>query len=270
MQRRSKARAIECGIHKPAGPKRRSARERHSIRLATIGEIAAVLSHESRNLLGALKTSVQILRRNPHLTGDDQELLDIVESGSNRLGEVVTDFSTFRRAAPLRLADFNLHDLIEQTLASLQRDERLSSSIVIEKRFDPVIQHINGDHDQLRHALWHLSLNGAQAMTGVGTLTIETQSAPGEIIIRVRDTGPGIPARIRPRIFEPLFTTKTRGAGLGLTIVRQVIERHGGWVDVVSKDGSGTNVTIGLPFRSPSPTKSKRLRPQEGKSNHAG
>lgn len=250
MKRRSKNRTATPATRRRASSIRSTSRDRRAVRLATIGEIAAVLSHESRNLLGALKTSLQVLRRNPHLGADDRELLDIVESGSRRLGEIVADFSTFRAPVPLRPANFALHDLIAQTLALLQQDERFSPSIAVESRFDPAISHIIGDHDQLRHALWHLCLNAAQAMSGTGTLTLETEAVDGEIRITVRDTGSGIPARIRPRIFEALFTTKTRGAGLGLTIVRQVIERHRGRVQIASKDGVGTTVTVKLPFPS--------------------
>ena len=252
MQRNGKVRASKPAIRKRkrAGAQRRSAPEYSSIRLATIGDIAAVLSHESRNLLGALQTSLQILRRNSHLTGDDRELLDIVESGARRLGEIITDFSTFRRAASLSPSRIDLHGLFEQIVTSLQQDERLSPSILVEKNFDPLIRHIEADHDQLRQVLWHLCLNAAQAMSSGGTLRLETRSAAGEIIIIVRDNGCGISRRIRAKIFEPLFTTKTRGAGLGLTIVREVIARHRGRLDIASKDGAGTTVTIKLPLQA--------------------
>ncbi len=223
---------------------------RRKARLETIGDVAAVLSHESRNLLGALRTCVQVLRRNPHLTSDDTELLDIIQSGANRLNEIVGQFSLFRGETPLQMREVNLHELIDTTLASLQRDERCSSSLAIQRRFDTSLQSIMGDPAQLGQVLWHLFLNAAQAIGARGQLHVQTQNVGREIEISVRDTGPGIPKNVMQHIFEPLYSTKPRGAGLGLAIVRRIVEAHGGVITAQSEPGKGARFTLRLPAGS--------------------
>ncbi len=223
---------------------------RRKARLETLSDVAAVLAHESRNLLGALGTCVQVLRKNPHITSDDAELLDIIQSGANRLNEIVGQFSVFRGGNSARMGEVNLHELIDATLASLQRDERCSSSIVVQRRFDTSLKNIAGDGDQFRLALWHLLLNAVQAMGERGKLDVQTQNTGRKIEIFVRDTGPGIPKNVIAKIFEPLYTTKARGAGLGLAIVRRIVQAHGGAITVHSAPGKGANFTVWLPLGS--------------------
>ena len=216
-------------------------------KLDTLGEVAAVLAHESRNLLGALQTCVQVLRRNPQLTSDDAELLDIIRSGANRLAEIVGQFSVFRGGDAPQMKEVNVRELIEITLASLRRDERCSSSIVVRRRFESSLRSIMGDQARLGQVLWHLFLNAAQAMGERGQLEVQTRSVGREIEISVGDSGPGIPANVMPHIFEPLFSTKTRGAGLGLTIARRFVENHGGTIRVESEPGKGARFILRLP-----------------------
>ncbi|MGH7888228.1 MAG: two-component system sensor histidine kinase NtrB [Candidatus Binatia bacterium] len=217
-------------------------------RLDTIAKVATVLDHESRNLLGALKTCVQILRRNPQLSTDDREILEVIESGSNRLGEIVGQFSAFKESQQPCFAAVKLHPLIEQTAAALKRDERCAQAIVIERSFDSAIDAVTADGAELRQILWQLFLNAAQAMGAAGTLTLQTERAGAEIIIRVKDTGPGIPPSLRRLIYEPFYSTKTRGAGLGLAIVKRFVEQHGGGIAVESDHGKGASFTIRLPI----------------------
>ena len=102
------------------------------------------------------------------------------------------------------------------------------------------------DRDQLRQVFWNLLLNAVQAMREGGTLAIETQRAPESVEVTVRDTGPGIPANILPRLFEPFVTSKSGGTGLGLAIVRRIIEDHGGRITVSAQDGEGTCFMLSL------------------------
>lgn len=248
MNRQGKYQKPRRTAAKTAGLKNPAWQQREQVRLDTLGSVAAVLSHESRNLLGALGTCVQVLRRNPHLSADDSELLDIVQAGANRLSEIVGQFAMFRRAQPADFAALDPHELIDQTLTKLRQDDRCSPLIAIERQFDPAIDGISVDATQLRQILWQLFLNAAQAMGAQGTLTVRTERTGREILIQVSDTGPGIPPEVRRRIFEPLYSTKTRGAGLGLTIVKRFVEQHGGRIAVASADGKGTSFTIRLPI----------------------
>lgn len=225
---------------------RTAKRSQSDLRLDTIAKVATVLDHESRNLIGALKTCLQVLRRNPHLSADDNELLEIIESGANRLGEIVEQFAAFKESAQPRFVEVKVHPLIEQTAAALKRDERCANAIVIEQSFDPAVDGVVADGAELRQILWHLFLNAAQAMGAQGTLTVRTKRASAEVIIGVSDTGPGIAPGVRRHIYDPLYSTKTRGAGLGLAIVKRFVEQHGG--RITAESGKGARFTIRLPI----------------------
>jgi signal transduction histidine kinase len=215
-------------------------------RMAAMGEIAAVVAHEARNPLGALTNCVGLLRGNPHITGEDAELLTIMESESKRLNDIVSDFLAFGRPRAPRFAPVDLHELIDATCTLLRRDDRCPPSIDVECRFDATLAPVMADRDQLRQVFWNLLLNAVQAMREGGTLTIATRRAPESVEVTVRDTGPGIPANILPRLFEPFVTSKAGGTGLGLAIVRRIIEDHGGRITVSAHDGEGTCFVLSL------------------------
>lgn len=215
-------------------------------RMAAMGEIAAAVAHEARNPLGALSNCIQLLRGNPDIVGEDADLLTIMQSESKRLNDIVSDFLAFGRPRAPRFAPVDLHELIDETWALLQRDDRCSDTIVFERRFDTALTAVRADRDQLRQVFWNLFLNAVQAMRDEGTLTVETRRVDGDVEVCVRDTGPGIPAGILPRIFEPFVTTKAGGTGLGLAIVRRIVEDHGGRITVSAHEGEGTSVVLSL------------------------
>jgi signal transduction histidine kinase len=217
-------------------------------RMATIGEIAAAVSHETRNFLGALSTCVQLLQKNPHITGPDAELLDIIQSGSQWFNEVVSEVSALGCSSPPHFQDVDLHELIDETFALLQRDDRCPSSIVIRRQFDPSLQKVQVDRDQLGQVFRHLFLNAVQAMGDQGQLQVQTQRVDSQVKIFVRDTGPGIPTTILPNIFEPFYSTKSGRIGLGLAIVRRIVEEHRGQIIVDSEQETGTCFVVALPF----------------------
>ena len=217
-------------------------KRRQNIRLQTIGDIAAVLGHETRNLFGALKTCLHVLRRNSHLADEDRELLDIIETGARRLGEVMNDFAVFSRSATPRYSAFEPHALIDEIAASLQQRRSL---IVLEKQFDARITEIQADRDQLRQALWHLLCNGAQAAGDGGTVSIQTAKTKSGMRIVIHDSGPGIAETELAKIFEPLYTTKPRSVGLGLPVARRLIEAQGGRLSV--QPGNGAFFSVELP-----------------------
>lgn len=249
MPRRSESRAGSAARKsgRSFGPKGPMAELFREAERETIRAVASVLDHESRNLLGALGTCVQILSRNAHLTEDDRELLDLIRSGSHRLNEIVSQFAMFADPGPVRPQSVDLHGLIDETLNRLERDDRYSSDLIVSRDFDFAVGEVWGDREQLGQAFWHLFLNAVQAMGDEGRLEVETRRENARVEISVRDTGPGIPAAVRPRIFEPLFTTRSRGTGLGLSIVRQIVEGHGGEVRVLESRETGSVFRVMLP-----------------------
>ncbi len=217
-------------------------------RMAAMGEIAAVVAHETRNPLGALNNCVQLLQMNPHITGEDAELLDILQTESQRLNQIVSDFLAFGRPRPPQFQEVDLHELIDEALALLQRDDRCPPAIVTIRKFDPSLPKVWIDRDQLRQVVWNLFLNALQAMGEQGELLVETRRVDSQAEFLVRDTGPGIPKNVLPNIFEPFYSTKSGGTGLGLPIVRRIVEEHGGRISVESEEEVGTWFTVALPL----------------------
>jgi signal transduction histidine kinase len=214
--------------------------------MAAMGEIAAAVAHEARNPLGALSNCVQLLRGNPHITGEDAELLTIMEAESKRLNDIVTDFLAFGRPRAPRFTAMDLHELIEATWTLLSRDDRCPADVSFEPRFDPGLGPVTADRDQIRQVFWNLLLNAAQAMRQGGTVLVETRRVEAAVEIVVQDTGPGIPAAILPRVFEPFVTSRPGGTGLGLAIVRRIVEDHGGRIVVTATPGAGTRFVLTL------------------------
>jgi signal transduction histidine kinase len=247
------------GRPKPkAGRRRKSAarvlarprlpRGQQSIQIQTLSQLVQVLSHETRNILGSFATCLELLRRSSQLNGEDRELVNILQSGARRLNEISEQFAAFSPHAALRLDLLDVSLIIKEVGERLRQDERCPASLDIQIACDPAVGPITGDPNALGKVFWNLFLNAAQAMGEHGTLRIETKRMNGRMEVHVRDTGPGVPASIRQQIFEPLFTTKTRAAGLGLAIARKIVEAHGGKITLQSGTAPGCLFKIALPL----------------------
>jgi signal transduction histidine kinase len=217
-------------------------------RMAAIGEISAVVAHEARNPLGAISNCVQMLRTNPHITGEDLELLEIVQAESQRLNEIISDFLTFGRPRAPRFEPVVLQEAIEDTLVLLRRDQRCGATIAFSIKFEAGVPPVEADRDQLRQVFWNLFLNAVQAMGDRGQLRVEVRRQGDVAEIEIHDSGRGISRSVQPRIFEPFYTTRPGGTGLGLATVRHIIEEHHGEIRVESEVGIGTCFTVTLPF----------------------
>jgi PAS domain S-box-containing protein len=223
-------------------------------RLATLGQLTATVSHELRNPLGSIRTSTFILREN--LQADDPRMhraLERIERNVVRCDRIVDELLDFTRisdikAQPTALDDWLTAVLEAQTLppgVSLRRDFGLAEVLV------PL------DRDRFRRAVINVVDNACQAMFGEGDaqgksrerlLTLCTQQRNGRIEVVIEDTGPGIAPEVYENLFEPLFSTKGFGVGLGLPVVKQIMERHGGGVEVETDPGRGTKVCLWLPI----------------------
>jgi signal transduction histidine kinase len=223
---------------------RRGQQETH---LETLNQLVQVLSHETRNILGSFGTCLALLRRSAQLKEEDKELVDILQSGARRLNEISEQFAAFGPRPPLRVEQVELFEIIAGVVDRLRRDERCSPGLGIRVVCDPAIERIAADRNLLTKVLWNLVLNAAQAMGERGTLAIETKRMDRAVEIHVRDSGPGVSASLRGKIFEPLFTTKTRAAGLGLAIERNIVEEHGGEIKLQSGEKTGSLFKVKLP-----------------------
>jgi signal transduction histidine kinase len=216
-------------------------------RLAAIGEIAAVMAHETRNPLGAVSNCVQILRKHAGLSPDDVEVLEIIKGETDRLTAIVSDFLAYGRPRAPVFQAVDVHDCIEGALRLLQRDDRCTADIAIERdlRASPAL--VRADPGQLRQVFWNVLLNAVQAMGDAGVLRVASHTVDGFVHVTVRDTGRGIPASEMSRLFEPFQTRRPGGIGLGLATVRRIVDEHGGRVSLHSEPGIGTRVVIELP-----------------------
>jgi signal transduction histidine kinase len=219
-----------------------------SERLAALGEMTAGVAHEVRNPLGIISSTAELLHERLGKYEPQNRLAQIIVEESNRLNDKVTEFLDFARPRVPNLRPCDLEAVLNRSLEMLDPEiNRLG--IAVERRY-----HLNGrvlaaDPDLLHQAFLNLLLNAIQAMPGGGRLIVETRSAPhghgGEIIFR--DSGEGIDPENQTKILNPFFTTKEKGSGLGLPIVKSIVESHRGTLRIDSTPGEGTAVILTLP-----------------------
>ena len=224
---------------------------RRSEKLASMGELAAAIAHEIRNPLGAICNSVGILDTHLKLTGQDKDLLEMIVGQSERLDRIIKDFLTF---AHPREPYFSLHDVrevVKNTIFLLEQDNRFTDKIEIKETYESILPKVYIDTDLIHQVLWNLFVNSLDAMPDGGQIRIMARKATlflrDAVEIVISDTGSGIPSHELDKIFEPFYTTKSEGTGLGLPMVQRIIDDHGGTVDIKSKEGKGTTFYIKLP-----------------------
>ena len=223
-------------------------------RFATIGQVAATVSHEIRNPLGAISGSLALVRQ---LTsnGDARvgRALDRIDRNVERCGAVISDLLEFSAKRDVRRKPVWIDAWLKEILSHI----RLPTEIVLEQEL-----HANDevaiDSDRLRQAINNVVQNAVQALSSSGPnsrreypkrIAVRAESVDTHVRVSISDTGPGIPSDVLPHIFEPLFTTKSFGVGLGLSIARQIVEQHHGRIDVMTSAHNGTTVTLQIPHR---------------------
>ncbi len=215
-------------------------------RLAALGTLAAGVAHEIRNPLSSIKGFATYFGAKFEPGTQDRELAEVMVGEVERLNRVVTELLDLTRPSELRLAPVVVPELVRHALKLVEGDCR-SRGIVVRERLAELTAVL--DADRMLQALLNLLLNAIQAMPGGGTLTVSAHSAKDRLELRVADTGSGIPAQDLDKIFDPYFTTKNQGTGIGLATVRTLVEAHGGGVRVVSEPGQGTQVVLDLPLK---------------------
>jgi len=216
--------------------------------LAAVGELAAHVAHEVRNPLGSMRIYLDLMRRGGRLSAGEEQYLDKLSSELRRLEGIVDNFLRYSAPSRLFLSEFSLADLVEDTLAFAgERDEfsRLEVETNLRHRGD---FRVRADKDQFRQMLLNLFLNAAEAMPEGGTISVTLERHDPTYTIRVSDTGCGMDEEVKEKIFQPFFTTKGNGTGLGMALVQRIVENHGGAIEIDSAPGKGTEVVLTFPL----------------------
>ena len=217
-----------------------------SEQLAAIGELAASIAHEVRNPLAGMKGALEILRADLVVKPRNREIVDELLGQIARLENLVRDLLTFARPSAVSPRPFDLHEMLDRLLR-MYEDQAEAARITIERSYGPGTTRLTADPQQMEQVFFNLLQNAIQAMEDGGTLTVTTAATTGEIAISFRDTGPGVAPSNLARVFQPFFTTKHRGSGLGLPIVKKIVEAHRGSIELASTAGRGTAATLRLP-----------------------
>lgn len=220
-------------------------------RLAALGELAAVVAHEVRNPVAVIFNALSGLRKLLKVTGDAAMLLEIVGEEADRLNRIVGDLLDFARPSEPALAPEPLDLVIRDTVEAASH-EPAAKNVKIFTEIAPELPEVRIDARMVRQALLNVVVNGLQAMPRGGVLTV---AAAADVSgnkrwarLDVQDTGPGVPPEVLGKIFQPFFTTKATGTGLGLAVVKRIMDAHRGEVVVESHAGQGTRVSLLLPM----------------------
>lgn len=235
----------------------KEAQLRRAENLASLTTLAAGVAHEIKNPLGSLSIHVQLIQKamkaNKELYYLDK-YINVINEEIDRLNRIVVDFLFAVRPMNMDFREGDINTSIEE-MAEFVRYELEEAQINCVLELDKDLPRLSFDQRYMKQALLNLIKNAQAAMTGGGTLTIKTALRDGQIDIQVRDTGAGISEGNIAKIFEPYFTTKKTGSGLGLTLVFKIVREHQGEITVKSKEGEGARFTITLPI----PQKERRL-----------
>jgi signal transduction histidine kinase len=221
---------------------------RRSEKLSTLGEMAAVLAHEIRNPLGSIRGTAEILRDDYRPGDPKHEFIEIQIKETERLNHVVEDFLRMARQQPLELRDCSLREELETIITLVAKDaQERGVALKLESFAGQTV--VIGDGEKLRQAFLNIVINALQATPTGGNVRIVLTKDNSGFEISFRDSGSGITTENMQRIFEPFYTTKPDGTGLGLAVTRKIIEAHGGTLDIESKSGQGTTVSVRLPVQ---------------------
>jgi signal transduction histidine kinase len=221
---------------------------RRSERLAALGQLSAGLAHELRNPLGTMRGSAEMLVKSlPAENEIAAELAGFISSEVDRINSLVTRFLEFARPLELRPQPAELSEVCDRAVAQLERD-RPGRELTVYKNYSPDVRPFEFDSELIERVVYNLLLNAAQATPPGGVVTMKTRLVDGMVEISVIDRGQGVDPRHIENIFNPFFTTKKDGVGLGLAIVSKIVDLHGGKITVESDPGKGSVFRVFLPL----------------------
>jgi signal transduction histidine kinase len=215
--------------------------------LASLGRMAAHMAHEIRNPLSIIRGAVERLRASSAVQAADRELLGFLPEEVDRLNEIVSRYLDFARVEPPKLVAEDLVTLVQETIAMARR-ELDDKGVTVELSSPPHLPAIRLDASRIKQALLNLLLNAVQAMPQGGEIHITLSQLKKRVRLDLRDTGTGISRPQLAKIFEPFYTTKEKGSGLGLAMVAKIIADHRGKIHVRSHPNQGTTFSLFLPI----------------------
>jgi PAS domain S-box-containing protein len=223
-----------------------------SEKLAAVGRLAASIAHEVNNPLEAIKNSLYLMQTNS-VSEKSARFLEIARKETERVSHIISQMLGFaRRVGEVGWVDVN--QLLEETVVLVEKKLKQSGVRAV-RELDPQLPQVRARADQLRQVFLNLILNAQQAIDGVGEIRIKTsryeQMLQPAILVQISDTGVGISEDELPRIFEPFYSTRKKGTGLGLWVTHDLVRQHGGRIEVTSESGRGTTFSIALMVNSP-------------------
>lgn len=225
---------------------------RRAEKLSTLGELAAGIAHEIRNPLASIKGSAEILQDPSTPQAKKEEFVRVMLAEIEKLNRFVVNFLELGQFKRLNRENANLNDIIKDMLGIIDFQLK-KKGIALQTNFAE-LPHLQLDVAQMEHAILNLLLNAVSAMPKGGALSLTTASEDhaggGRARIDIVDTGEGIPPEHLRHVYDPFFTTKSEGTGLGLSVVRRVINAHDGDIEIRSEPGKGTRATLMIPVES--------------------
>jgi two-component system sensor histidine kinase PilS (NtrC family) len=223
---------------------------RRQDRMAAVGRLAASIAHEIRNPLAAMRGSIQMLRSEMEGDTEQAQLMEIILRESDRLNKIVADYLNYARPRPVELKNVDISALVADTFKLLRNSAELSEGHQLEENLPARPAIVSGDPEQLKQVCWNIARNAMISMPDGGTFSVSLAEVDGNRLrLSFSDTGCGMTPEQVERLFEP-FTSTTGGTGLGLSIVYQIIRDHNGTINLRSRQGAGTTITIELPTSS--------------------
>ena len=226
--------------------------------MARLGEMAAVLAHEVKNPLAGIRGAIQVIGGRLPADSRDAAVVKEVVARIDGLNDLMKDLLLFARPPQPRPVALDVGALVSAT-ASLLANDPATASVRVE--IQGAAPRITADPDLLRIVFVNLLVNGAHAMHGTGVIRVSVTNTGPFCQVAFQDSGPGIPADIRDKVFTPFFTTKSKGTGLGLTTVKRLIDAHAGRVDIECPRDGGTIVTVQLPAETAAQAEPDDTRP---------
>jgi signal transduction histidine kinase len=216
--------------------------------LSSLGEMAAGISHEIRNPLGIIRSSAELLKKKMAGYDPSNSIPSIIIEESSRLNDIVTDFLNFAKPKSPNLISCRIEDVLEKNITFLASQIQ-EEGYFVEKFYGNDLPAIMADSNMLYQAFLNILINAMQAMPDGGKIYIEISFINNTVTILFEDEGEGIPEDLMEKIWDPFFTTKAKGTGLGLGIVKNIIEVHGGSIQISNRPVCGAHVTIKIPVK---------------------